>query len=294
MNTTMISRPIKRYLGFLLLLGWLGCTDHRDSGVSPGSAAVRLRVKTLTLDLPDGLAKVSAFSYDPQGRLSAIKTYQSPDSTVSDVEYSRYQYDSQNRLVQLRHEVVRRTDTGKPNPVEQYTYTYNGLGQAEQLAYLNGFTLTLNYNAVGQLISSQREYTFRSFRLTGADSFTYTGNNVTEVNSSRFFTTTTRSTRSYRYDDKINPFYGVFIIPAPYPEGFADPVIKPTINTYFGGLDNLLNLNQNNVVSETSTFSGTLNYEYQYNANNLPILRRVVNPNNGQVLETLRFDYETY
>lgn len=272
----------------------LSCRDHPNPDITPGLTLARLRVKTLTLQFPNNTAKVSGFRYDQQGRLRVIHTYQFPDSTVADVENSVYQYDAQNRLVQLRREVVLFPSGSQPNPVELYTFGYNAVGLLTDLAYLNGFSLMYGYDSANRLINSRREWGFRRYELRGTDTLTYTRNNVTRVTTNRFFTTNTRSISTYSYDTKVNPFYGFFVIPAPYPEGFVnlERTLGGTVRTYFGGVDNLLNLSQNNVLSEASTISGTVTYQYDYNSANLPTVRRAMV--NGVLREVLLFEYEAY
>jgi len=272
----------------------LSCRDHPNPDIAPGSISARLRVKALTLQLPNNTAKISAFRYDQQGRLRVIHTYQSPDSTVADIENSVYLYDAQNRLVQLRREAILFPLGSLPNPVELYTFGYNAVGMLTDLAYLNGFSLTFGYDNANRLTNSRREWGYRRYELRGTDTLTYTGNNVTRVLTNLFFTTNTRSVSTYSYDTKVNPFYGFFVIPAPYPEGFVnlERTLGGTVKTYFGGVDNLLNLSQNNVLSESSTLIGTVTYQYDYNSANLPAVRRAMA--NGVLKETVLFEYEAY
>lgn len=298
------------YLSVLVLAGSLWtCTDHLSPAVSPGSTTVRLRVKTITQELPNNLAKVSALRYDGQGRLSSLLTYQTPDSTASEVETSIYQYDGQNRLTGLRHEAVVYPRGSQANPVEQYTYTYNGAGQVSSLSYANGFLLSFTYNGANQLATSGRQFSIPGISVSGGESFTFTGNNLTTLISARTLplrgpSGDTRSVITYTHDDKINPFYGVYVIPAPYPNGFVNMMFSPnTVKTYFGGLENVLNLSRNNVLTEvtnsTTTIAGNATngtvsaaYQYEYNASNLPTVRRTTI--NGVLTETLRFGYESY
>ena len=298
------------YLSLFMATGWLAaCSDHLNPSVSPGSTTTRLRVKTLRLELPNGLAKVSAITYDGQGRLSGIKTYQTPDSTVAELETSVYQYDAQNRLTGLRHQVTLYPRGNSFSPVEQYTYTYNEAGQVSGIQYLNGFSLTFSYNSANKLVSSRRQFLFSGIDQFGGDLFTFTGNNLTLLNSTRTLplrgpSGDFKSDVTFTHDDKVNPFYGVYVIPAPYPAGFVDMRSSTrTVDTYFGGIENVLNLSQNNVLAKvannTTTIAGTPTsstntsvYQYEYNAQNLPTLRTTTT--NNALTETLRFAYESY
>ncbi|MCY7359416.1 MAG: hypothetical protein LH609_18565 [Rudanella sp.] len=95
---------------------------------------------------------------------------------------------------------------------------------------------------------SNRKWGYRRYELTGADTLTYTGKNVTRVNTTWFFTTNTRSIGTYTYD--------------------------------------------NDVLRESTTFGGTITYQYDYNAANLPTVRR--STANGVLKETVLVEYETY
>ena len=303
------------YLTFLLIGGLSSCTDHRIPAVTPGSTTTRLRVKTITQDLPNNIAKVSAFKYDAQNRLSSILAYQTPDSTVSDIQYSTYQYDGQNRLTGLRREAVRYPRGSGSNRVEEYVYTYNGAGQLAGINYINGFSLTFAYNGSNQLMSSYR-VSYSGLSLLGRDFFTFTGRNLTSLRSNINLPTrgsgpegTSITETTYMHDEKANPFYGVFVIPDPL-SGFINLQFGPgSVQTYFGGIGNALTLSQNNVLTEVSnnnsTFAGTSQsntvsstYQYQYNAASLPTVRTKTttstSPGSTTTVETLRFEYESY
>ncbi|MBC3785694.1 hypothetical protein [Spirosoma utsteinense] len=298
------------YLSLLLAAGWLAaCSDHLNPAVTPGSTTTRMRVKALRLELPNGLARVSAFSYDGQGRLSGIKTYQTPDSTVAALETSVYQYDAQNRLTGLRRQAILYPRGNSFSPSESYTYSYNDAGQVTGLNYASGFSLTFAYNSANKLASSRRQFLFSGIDQFGTDSFTFTGDDLTKLNSTRTIPTRGpggdfRSDVTFAYDDKVNPFYGVYVIPAPYPAGFVRLQSAPgTVETYFGGIENVLNLSPHNVLTKVSngisTIGSTTNtstsrsvYQYEYNTANLPTLLTTTTDN--VLKETLRFEYESY
>lgn len=304
----MLMPRILIYLTFLLVGGLSACTDHRVPAVTPGSTTTRLRVKTLTLDLPDNKAKVSAFRYDGQGRLSSILTYQTPDSTVSVIEYNNYQYDGQNRLTQLRREVFGNPRTDPPG-VEQYEYSYNAAGQVSGLLYRSRgeliFTVGLGYTATNLLSGNGKRFIIPGIDYRETNGFVFTGNNPTTINKSITVIArggppmTSSSTATLTYDDKANPFYGVYVIPAPFPSGFANPTFGPNfiVDTYFGGVDNALNLGKNNVLTQGggTPQGGTALYQYQYNAADLPTVRvRTTTVGAVATVQTLRFEYESY
>lgn len=291
----------------LILIGLAACTDHLTLPGTPGSTVDRLRVKSLTLALPNNQSSVSLLRYDAQNRLSSILIYQTPDSTVAPVEYSTYQYDSQNRLTQFRREIVLRPTGSSPNLVEQYDYRYNAAGQVEGVSHPSGYSATFRYNG-NQLVSSVENFSIPvNISYNESNQFTFSGGNLTTTNSTtrivlRGPLLETTSTLTSTYDNKRNPFFGIYIIPAPYAQGFFNPnnanFSQPT---YYGGFGNQLNLSMNNRltsnVSTTSNTSGTptntsTSYQYTYNTADLPITRQTTV--NGAVTETLRFEYEPY
>ncbi|MFD2935050.1 hypothetical protein [Spirosoma flavum] len=294
MNTTHLRKWL---ICLLLLVGFLGCTDHRIPAVTPGSGSNRLRVKTITQDQPGNTAKVSAFKYDSQGRLSLIVGFQTPDSTMGPVENSVYTYDAQNRLTQLRREVVRRSGSS-PNPVEVYTFSYNMASQVAQLLHSpSTFGVGLQYASDNRLSGYAKGINVAGLQSSGGGTFTFTGNNLTFATETLSVIRSggpsipvySRSTNTtYTFDDKTNPFYGPFIIPTP---GVFGPMpVSGSFGpyySYYGGIDNLLNLSQNNVLS-----AGNSTYAYTYNGASLPTSR--ITTTSGTVTETLHYDYETY
>jgi YD repeat-containing protein len=314
-SIVMTTTRLLSYLIYLMVGGLVSCSDHPFQPlVTPGSTANRLRVKTLTLDLPNNQAKVSSFRYDAQGRLSSIVAYQTPDSTVSDIQYSVYQYDGQNRLTGLRRSVLPypRPQGNALNLIEQYTYSYNADGRVSEISHSGGLTWRFGYNSAGQLASGSVSYSHPRFSIQGSLAFTFTGNNLTQTVGGTSITyqgmppgTSTGfpgvSTATYTYDDKLNPFYGVFVIPSPF-GGPGNVLLSPSIPTaFFGGIDNVLHLSQNNVLTDippSGGFRESITYQYQYNAANLPTVRIKTStapaPNSTVTVETLRFEYESY
>lgn len=279
------------YLLFVLVFA--GCGDHRIPSITPGSGVNRLRVKKITQDMPNNTAKVSVFQYDAQGRLGSIMAYQTPDSTASPVENNVYQYDAQNRLTQLN-----RTVAGKGFDYEVYKYAYNASGQVSGLGFTSSnpiyvWSITPVYDADNRLVGSSKSFSVPGVSTRESGTYTYTGNNLTFASltgnavqkGAQLPQQTVKIT--YTYDTGINPFYGIFVIPAPF--DYASPPSGVFIGsyTYYGGISNLLNLSQNNLVSD-----GTSVYAYTYNAANLPTSR--ITTSNGNVTETLHFAYEAY
>ncbi|RRB06992.1 DUF4595 domain-containing protein [Larkinella rosea] len=296
-----ITYLLRATLFGLLAVGLVNCSDHQI----PGSPTDKLRVKSITQVLSDNggrisaAQKVSAFSYDGQGRLSGIVTSVSPANADAPSENSVFTYDGQNRLSQLKR--VIKQQGGTPDPEETYTYTYTDAGKVAELNYVNNssddnnkWKVKFQYNPSNQLINSTRTFSLFPVSYQEELEYTYTGNNVTKI-----FTTTTLTrtppgtpsvgtlTTDYTFDTSQNPFYGVFVIPAPFTV-LSNPLSGIfRYYTYYGGIDNVFNLSENNVTSD-----GTRTYAYTYNAANLPLTRTTTE--GGNVTETLQYEYENY
>lgn len=303
----MKTTHLRQWLISLLFIAAFGaCTDHRVPAVTPGLGTSRLRVKTIIQDRPNSPTEVSAFSYDGQGRLGLIITFQLPDSIAGPAERSVYQYDAQNRLTQLRRDIVR-TGGFEPNLSETYTVNYNAAGQVSSLNHSpSTFSIRPLYTPDNRVSGYSKNISVGGLISNGGGAFTFSGNNLTNAterytiiraggSSMPVFDSSVNTT--YTFDDKVNPFHGVYIIPAPFRDGFAYFQTSTPTNyyTYYGGVNNLLNLSQNNVLSAVAVVgsaSATTSYAYTYNSNNLPTSRTTTT--SGAVVETLRFEYETY
>jgi len=299
----VITRVSVCLSSLLLAVFLLSCADHLVPIATPGATAARLRVKTITQDLPDNKTWVSQLSYDPQGRLASILAFQTPDSSVARVERTAYQYDTQNRLTQAQRSIVTR-QSFNPLDGELYTYTYNSNGQVSSLRQSSStVVVTPNYSSDNKPTTYGRSISVSGLTSSGGGgSFTFTSGNLTKSTErlSVFRSGGGPSPdfgysveKSFTYDAKLNPFYGVFVIPAPGagPAGFYSGSYNPYY-TYFGGIDNTLNLSLNNVLTEVTSTGVSSSYQYQYNAANLPVTRTTVT--NGTTTETLRFTYEAY
>ena len=218
----------------LLVVVLSACIDHRTQDLTLGSATARLRVSSITQPISGGISKISRFTYDGQNRLQRMTTYQSPDSSIAEVEQTTYQYDRQNRLTQVRQEATLYPRGSQPNRVAQYTYGYNAAGQVTSIAYANGYTIAPVYSASGVLQSARRFFATGGLTINGGDTFTFTGANLTNYTVS--YTVAGHGgpagppsslTRAYTYDTNTNPFYGTTVIPAPYPNGYVNLASAP-------------------------------------------------------------------
>ncbi len=310
MNTT---RLLTGFIGLLLVGTLLSCDDHRAQVVTPG--ANRLRVKRIIqADESSGgdyrqVNAVMNFAYDAQNRLSSITTYRS-DSAAGPFERTLYQYDTQNRLAKVEHSEIlggSRTET--------YLLTYNTAGYLAQVANLpSGFSIAFQYNAANQLTGYTKSVNVGGLRTTGGGTLTFTGSNLTtDVENFSIYREgespaappvySRVGTKTYTYDNEgINPFYGVFIIPAPG-QFFSPPEtlnFNP-VGTLYGGIDNFLNLSPKNV--RAAFFSTGLfipfpqtesYYSHTYNAVGLPIRRGFISFPFRQGVSVLNYEYESY
>ena len=304
-------RPHRLLIGFtglVIALTFASCQDPTAPAVTPGTptptTATRFRVKTLSQDLPNNSAKISSFTYDAQGRLSAVVAYQSPDSSAAQVERNTYRYDGQNRLILHQRQVIAVPGSIFKPFSEQNQFSYDAAGNVTEiryslanyllaapnqtivdLAFLNdatalAYVVQLRYNAANQLIGSTKINYFQGSRgsITSVGEYAYLSDKLTAFNvvttSSTFSGSPTRDEGSLTYDTKINPFFGVYVVP-----------------TYFGGVStnfpNLNTLSPNNI-----TTIGGLTFRHEYNAADLPTVRYTTI--GGNAVETLRFDYEIY
>ncbi|MFD1144196.1 hypothetical protein ACFQ4C_23930 [Larkinella insperata] len=299
MTTTRLGSG---FVSLLLIFELFGCADHRLQVVTPG--ADRLRVKSITQHVSgsSSVSTVSAFSYDGQGRIRLIVAYQLPDSAVAPVENTVYQYDNQHRLTQVQHSTVRRGSA-----TETYTLTYDNTGRMTQLTNEpSTFRLEPRYNSDNKVSSYNRGVNIGGLQSTGASSFTFTGNNLTRAYEEFSVNRTGGPSgqivysrvvnATYTFDDKINPFYGVFLIPAPgvFLQFPTTPSMFGPSYTLYGGVDNPYNLSQNNVLTAalSSGILATYVYNYTYNAANLPTTRTTTR--NGDVTEILHYEYEPH
>ena len=269
--------------------------------VVPGSAAARLRVKSISEALPGNSARLTTFTYDRDGRLSGVQAVQTPDSTWATTERNYYQYDTKNRLIKHQHQIVVPASYTLVAPLaEEHQFDYNTDGLLTEIRYKAssgvplrpnqtivdlseldgsgrlGYVLRPVYDAAKKVIGSQKAYYWQSTSATYASDYSYTGDLVTGVRTLMTIngTVSTPQTYSLSYDTKINPFYGVYVVPG-----------------YFGGIANWF-LNLSTLSPNNITRVEGVSYRYEYNSANLPIVRYTVT--DDKVIQTLRFAYESY
>lgn len=267
----------------------------------PGAPSARLRVKSITQELTANTTKVTTFSYDNQGRLSSLLAYQTPDSTVAAVERNTYQYDTQNRLIRQQRQLTTRPGSLFAPVASEHQFVYNTSGQVAEirfasssymilpqtqtiidLAVLNSpsalaYTVEPRYNVQGQVIGNRKAVYIQGqpSKFSFTSEYAYTGKNLTMVNTVSQSDNTLMSTdqNSLTYDDRTNPFYGLYVIP-PYYGGISD---------YF--------MNVNTLSPNNLTRIGGVSYRYEYNTAGLPILRQTFT---DKLVETLHLAYESF
>ncbi|MEO6283176.1 MAG: hypothetical protein ABIN80_23875 [Dyadobacter sp.] len=281
-------------LGLILWLLIISCVDHEEPNPD------RLRVAKLTRVLPDAPTDsiVSLFLYNQIGKVGSLLTSVKWGAPGSPSEQSEYQYDGQGRLSQMK----RTLSTGGS---ELYLYTYDGWGKLTFIKYTGGgndfYDFVLTYDGSGQLLSTRRSFSISGIKYEQANALTFGMDNVSSVSSvtklERNITTTSTVTTDFGYDNHTNPFYGLFLIPAP------EKIPMPSsgnfnLYTYYGGVNNLLHLSKNNLSSANVKGASQTLYEYTYNASGLPTIRKTwvkFTLEQPPVLkETLIYEYETY
>jgi hypothetical protein len=279
------------------------CQDHMVNPTQPGAPSLRLRVKSLTEDLPNNAAKITTFSYDSQGRLSALVAYQTPDSSQANVERSTYQYDGQNRLVRQQRQIIARPNTRDLTVpyVEAHQFSYNGVSQVSEIRFLFNYApfnqlgvyiadpsllnspnslsqlATLRYDQTGQLAGMTKVNYFQGSPalISTANTYSYAGKDLISANTVTFQNGVQFSnvTNTLTYDTQTNPFYGSYVV-----------------GRYFGGIgdffQNLSTLSPHNI-----TKLDGVSYRYDYNSSGLPTVRYTYS---DKLIQTLRFTYESY
>ncbi|RYF62541.1 MAG: hypothetical protein EOO39_30100 [Cytophagaceae bacterium] len=299
MNTTRLLIACALTLGLLTQ----ACQDHMVNPAQPGAPALRLRVKSLSEDLPNNTAKITTFSYDSQGRLSGLVAYQTPDSSQANVERSTYQYDGQNRLVRQQRQLITRPNTASLTAalVEAHQFTYNAASQVSEIRFLASYyqivppgvyvvdpsllnspnalsqLATLRYDQTGQLAGMTKVNYFQGSPalISTANTYSYAGKDLISANTVTFQNGVQFSnvTNTLTYDTQTNPFYGSYVV-----------------GRYFGGIgdsfQNLSTLSPHNI-----TKLDGVSYRYDYNSSGLPTVRYTYS---DKLIQTLRFTYESY
>ncbi len=249
------------------------CTDHRNSPAAPQ----RLRLKATDNSIPQASSLAdyqgrTEYSYDQMGRLASVFR--------PGVSRTLFMYDEQNRV--LRYMVQ-----GELSPDFYWIvleYLVGGSSATVQ-SYKNSDrkspfstdpTGTISFGTDGRVTN----WSTGVGPNLHANSYTYTGDNITHI-SEAFSRTQTSSLQEY--DSKLNPFYGLI---TPDYTGIITDISRDDVVRR----SNRNNVIKYSIVDRTSgNVTKTTLYEYDYNAQGLPIKARVT----GQPGE-LVFTYEAY
>lgn len=279
----------------LAMFSIVSCTDHQIP------QETQWRLKSLTRILPENTESksVSEFSYNPDGRIAYIFTYQAPDSAGLPTEKSVYQYDHSGRLSQMER-------TLSSLASERYVYSYNQAGQLSAIHYTGApndyYDLTFKYDSTGKLENSRRYFDyFHALSYEQLISYSFSHDNLSSIHAEttvvRAVPGTSIVNTEFVYDDHKNPFYGNYIIAAPV------KIASPSTGnfqhyTYSGGIDNLIHLSKNNLASSNIKGLSQTNYTYTYHVSGMPesrMTRVKATLDRPEVLqETLYYQYEQY
>lgn len=273
----------------------LSCADS----LKPDAVPENKRIKRISQVLPNagGVANVTDFKYDLNNNLMSLRSYQTPDSMSAVTSTTFFSRDAGNQVVKVSRFFNNMNR-------EEYTYIYNQAGQVVNLNYKAGpndmYFMLFQYNGTTPETST-RSFSFSSISFEQKISYHFNGDNLSsalyKTTVGKNLSTVTESTSTFTFDNKINPFYKMPVIPAP--NGPAKPSAGNfDYVTYSGGLQNLLYLSRNNVISETIGGSTEITYTYTYSSDNLPVNRVTMKKSTSQtqpaIQETLEFDYEAY
>jgi hypothetical protein len=279
----------------VILITLFSCTDHQIPNED------QWRVKSLTRILPDNPENktISLLSYNPDGKLGSIFTYQTPDSASSPTEKSIYQYDNSGRLAQMER-------TLSSSKSERYVYHYDQSGRLSAINYtgeLNDFyDMTFKYDSLGKLLTSKRSFNYyHAFSYEQLNDYSFSDDNLSSVHSKttvvRVVPGTSEMNKLLIYDGHKNPFFGNYIIPAPVK--IASPITGNFGHyTYYGGVDNLLYLSKKNLASSLVKGWSQTDYAYAYHVSGMPASRltwvKEMLDRPAVLQETLHYEYELY
>ncbi len=219
-------------MGLLMVSTILACSDH----AFPPSSALGFRLKTL--EKANGS---TTLTYDQNNRVASY--------TNSFGEKGLFFYDDQGRYTEFK----RLADAQNPTIGTRMLFTYsNGTNDFTFNRYsFQSSSENRIANGTYKVDSNKRVTGFEEFApaLNGQD-YEYTGDNITTI---KFVVGRSLTTRTYEFDDKPNPFYGL-ILP---------------------GFDEYLRYNRNNVtkvtgVDQTGGKQILEEYIYEYNDKGLP------------------------
>lgn len=262
---------------FTLFFSLAACEDHRMP-TNP-----RFRIKTVTKQSTQELS-IDTYSYDSQGKLASINKTYSDRRLTSNREYAYktvFHYESMGKLKSVEYQP---DDTALSTIIpSRYDYEYDANENAVVIKYTqtspdvvtNQFskvTFSLEYN--GSKLPVKITAVSDVFMDGSITDYLYEQGNVVRIKKGFFDNTggiKTSYTRTYQFDDRPNPFRGLYI-GAPDPDLLSDFTFK--LNTFY----------QSNTFNQNNFIDPNLNYEYDTVGNLVKI--------SGSPTTTL--DYEPY
>lgn len=262
-------------LGFTISL--FACSDHRLGGsLSP----VQLRLKSIQRG-----SLTTTYAYDSQNRLSSISN---SDGGLAVVAYG----DPDKKYVTTDAEAAKTYFVSFTSASNQAKG--NGNITPYPLVLDGASFLAIQYNLVNSKIAySPRirdySYTFDATKhlsvfsdyndSSGPDlntfEYSYTSENITTEKFSMAAGHGDVGTNTYVYDDKINPFFGLFDTSIEVVQRFSRHNVLSSV-----------------YVSNRGSATITSTYEYEYNQQGLPTKR--TKKQAGSVVEVLSYSYEPY
>jgi hypothetical protein len=193
----------------LLILLLFACKRNNDVTVPPVGGPQLARIRAA-----DGFVQTE-FTYDAEGRLVNQKTFSRTRKTPDEITYA---YDRQGRLENIETSTLSYLSCAAcEGPAMKFTQTfeYDGSGRVARTKNLNeaGFVASewsYEYDGSGRIV--RQSSFFASINRAGRyDTFAYDGRgNIIKTESfSEDGTLTNRTT--YQYDDRPNPFRGVYL-----------------------------------------------------------------------------------
>ena len=251
-------------LGLGLAMSLFSCMDHQLGGPS---SPVRLRLKTV-----QGGGFNTTYNYDTQNRLTTV--------TKADGSLRVYSYDSTG-IVALMKNYPNPTDRANGTVTAYYSTGEEGSYSKARIYNLNNGIINNpifgdSYSSIFFFGNSNRITSINrrtGMAVTGNHfiDFSYTGENIIAAKYTQFRFPDHDDT--YEYDDKINPFFGMY-----------DPDLSDV------ELFSRNNVTKINYVSRQSQPSYMNTYVYEYNPQGLPVKRTTTEGGN----EVITYTYESY
>ncbi len=259
-----------------LSLLFTACQDHRI----PSMDTPRFRISKMTVQGGNQENSTTTYTYNIKGQLARIYkayTQRAKGSNLDSHYNSLLTYNDQGQLVSFEQQ----PDYSAPGTVNpsRYTYEYDDKRNVVAIKYtLYSSPSVINTNAsqtIRVVYASNSRFPSRItffndvFGEEYTYEYTYAGGNVVAIKKSSAQTTLSdfNYTRTYQFDNKPNPFYGLY-------SGIPEPDLFNSAkrNTFYE--NNILNQNNTtqpgytyeydsygNLIKSTGTYTATYEYE---------------------------------